>query len=268
MKKTLVTFLLSASLLGQAFAQSVEEKRIQDPSGFITLVPATYQVKQDASGTVVVEPNQNYLVVIKNHHYPNFEAFAAQANLEKDGFALVGDIQQLNTTDRAFRAAKANGASNLIADTFVTFSPHGGGSLIVALSDDQHANAAFQSALRMSRTVQYPAGGVQASGGSAWDQALRGKHLLFLYTSSGFSERVDIYLHNSGAFTFRVNSSSLSANGSGAVGGNSDGQWQITPDGRLVLQFHNGRVNSYGLAPRQAGNEVSLNGKRYFVMND
>lgn len=267
MKKTLVMFLLSASLAGQACAQSVEEKRIQDSSGLSTLVPATYQVKQDASGTVVVEPNQNYLVVIKHHPYPSFEAFAAQANLEKDGFALVGDIQQLNTTDRAFRAARPNGSSNLIADTFVTFSPQGGGSLIVALSDDQHANAAFQSALRMSRSVQYPAGGIQASA-SPWDQALRGKHLLFLYTSSGFSERVDIYLHHSGAFTFRLNSSSLSANGSGAVGGNSDGQWQITSDGRLVLQFHNGRVNNYTLAPRQASNEVSLNGKRYFVMND
>ena len=46
-----------------------------------------------------------------------------------------------------------------------------------------------------------------------------------------------------------------------------DGSWRVMPGGQLVLQFNNGNVGTYSLVPGKAGNEVLLNGKRYFVMN-
>ncbi len=100
-----------------------------------------------------------------------------------------------------------------------------------------------------------------------WQTLLRGKHLIYLYTASGFSERTDIYLCASGRFFYRSDSSSLSNNGSGVVGANSEGNWEISPGGggSLILQFGNGTTRQYKLSRRQAGNEIGLNGNRYFV---
>ena len=106
-----------------------------------------------------------------------------------------------------------------------------------------------------------------SEGASQWQTFLRGKHLLYLFTASGFSERTDIYLCSSGGFFYRSDSSSLSNNGSGVVGANSDGKWKILPSsgGSLILQFGNGTVREYKISRRQAGNEIGLNGNRYFV---
>ncbi len=257
MKHIILAALLSCS---SAWAQ---DQRVSDPAGFSTSVPASFKVSQDASGTVALEPSQKYMVVIKNHSYNNFEAFAQQANLEKDGFTLVGDIRTLNATDRSFRAAKQTATGYLLADTFVCFSPNGGGSLIVALSDEKNADAAYLSAYQMAQNLQY----TQPQKDKLWTSALAGKHLLYLYTGNGYSERKDIYLGSNGQFAQRNDASSASMNGSGFLAGGGDGSWRILPGGQLVLQFNNGNVGSYSLAPGHAGNELLLNGKRYFVMN-
>lgn len=257
MKNILLTALL---LCAPVWAQ---EQRISDPTGFSTSVPASFKVSQDASGTVAVEPQQRYMVVIKNHSYNNFEAFAQQANLARDGFTLVGDVRTLNATDRSFRAAKQTATGYLLADTFVCFSPNGGGSLIVALSDEKNADAAYASAYQVAQKVQYS----QPQKDNLWTSALAGKHLIYLYTGNGYSERKDLYLGANGQFAQRNDASSASMNGSGYLAGGGDGSWRIVPGGRLVLQFNNGNVGNYALAPGKAGNEVLLNGKRYFVTN-
>jgi len=47
---------------------------------------------------------------------------------------------------------------------------------------------------------------------------------------------------------------------------NSDGNWKISPNGsNLILQFRNGKVREYKISRRQAGNEIGLDGNRYFV---
>lgn len=255
--KTLLAVLL---LTGLGWSQ---DQQINNPAGFSTTVPASFKVSSDASGSVAVEPQQKYMVVIKNHAYQNFEAFASEANLEKDGFTLVGEVRSLNGSDRSFRAAKQTPTGYLLADTFVCFSPNGGGSLIVALSDEKNADSAYQSAYQMAQNLRY----TQPQTDKLWTSALRGKHLLFLYTGNGYSERKDIYLGSNGQFAQRNDASSASINGSGFLTGGGDGSWGVLPGGQLVLQFNNGKVGSYSLAPGKAGNEILLNGKRYFVMN-
>lgn len=255
-------YILLAALLTCA-PVCAQDQRVSHPAGFSTSVPASFQVSQDASGTVAVEPNRKYMVVIKNHSYNNFESFAQQANLEKDGFTLVGDVRTVNATDRSFRAAKQTPTGYLLADTFVCFSPNGGGSLIVALSDEKNADAAYLSAYQMAHNLQY----TQPQKDRLWTSALSGKHLLYLYTGNGYSERKDLYLGNDGRFAQRNDASSASMNGSGFVAGGGDGSWQIMPGGQLMLQFNNGNVGTYSLAPGKAGNEVLLNGRRFFVMN-
>ena len=235
---------------------------VRDAAGFSTQVPADFKVTQDASGSLVTSPDQSYVVVIKSHAYANFEAFANDANLAKDGFTLVGDVRTVNATDRSFRAYRSTPEGNLIADTFVCFSPYGGGSLVVALSKENKADAAYNQAYQMAHSLKFSQPAV-----GPWEAALKGKHLVYLYTASGYSERRDLYLLPSGEFAWRSDASSLSMNGSGAVAGGSDGIWRVSPDGQLSLQFRDGHVSNYGLAVGRAGNEVLLNGKRYFVLN-
>ncbi len=266
--KKLFQALLLVGLSGLGWSQTVgpTEQVISNPAGFSTSVPANFVLKQDASGAAAVEPNQGYIVTVKSHHYNNFEAFAADANLAKDGFALVGDVRRINDTDRSFRASKMTPKGYLLADTFVRFSPQGGGSLVVAFSDEAASQDAYYSAYRISEKIQFAAPQLNANV-SYWQTQLSGKHLLYLYTGSGYSERRDLYLFSSGQFRRRNDASSLSANGSGALSGGADGRWQIAGNSQLMLIFDSGEIATYQLAQGKANNEILLNGKRYFVMD-
>lgn len=259
--KVLKTAFLSLIALGTLAGGLSAQTTVDDPAGFRVQVPAGYQVQQDASGTVCSDGNT--IVVVKSHAYGNFESFAQNANLQQDGFTLVGEVQSLNGTDRHFRASKPNPQGGyLIADTFVRFSPHGGGCMIVALSSSEQAERGFYAAQEVSKGVVFS----QAAGaGNVWETALAGKHLLYLYTGNGYSERFDLYLFANRTFSTRSDTSSVSMNGSGATAGGGEGSWRISPAGQLVLSYHNGSQQVYQLAPRQASNEVSLNGKRFFV---
>ena len=124
----------------------------------------------------------------------------------------------------------------------------------------------FRAGLSIAKSVTFTKPQVSAVT-SQWQTLLRGKHLTYFYTASGFSERTDIYLCPSGGFLYRSDTSSLSNSGSGVVGANSDGRWEISPSGggSLTLRFGNGTVRHYRISRRQAGNEIGLNGNRYFV---
>jgi hypothetical protein len=268
LKNTILQGILFVALTGLGWSQTVPatDQIITNSAGFSTSIPAHFVLKQDASGAAAVEPNKGYIVTVKNHQYNNFEAFAAEANLAKDGFTLVGDVRNINDTDRSFRAYKATPKGNLVADTFVRFSPRGGGSLVVVFSDDAAAQEAYYSGYRVSEKIQFSTPALNAVG-SSWQALLANKHLVYLYTSSGYSERRDLYLLSSGQFRRSNDASSLSQSGSGAVNGGSDGTWQIVANSQLVLVSASGEISTYQLAQGKAGNEILLNGKRYFVMD-
>jgi hypothetical protein len=253
-----------------SFASAQVKKRLKDTNGgYSFLPPDGFESKQNEEGFALVNSAQSVILIVKAHKYTNLQQFANEANLEKDGFTLVGKIQDFGENGKTFRASKQNAQGTLIADTFVSFSPHSGGVLVVALSDAKNAEKGFQKGLEISNSLNFSKPTATA-GNSQLENAFRGKHLLYLYTASGFSERTDIYLCSSGAFIFKANSSSLSANGSGAVDGNSDGKWKILSSGNnasLILQFNNGSTRQYSISARQANNEIGLNGKRFFVQN-
>lgn len=259
LKHTLLSLVVWTSLGGALAAQTV----VEDPAGFRLQVPAGYQVQRQADGTVCADGTA--VVVVKSHHYSNFEAFAQNANLAQDGFTLVGEVRSLNNSDRHFRASRPNPEGGyLIADTFVRFSPFGGGSVVVALSKSENADKAYYAGQSLNDKIQFTR--PVATTSNPWEQALAGKHLLYLYTGNGYSERLDLFLYANRAFSTRSDTSSLSMNGSGATAGGGEGRWSINGQGQLVLQYHNGNQQVYQLAPRQASNEISLNGKRFFVM--
>lgn len=261
----LVALALWSSFSLTALAQTV----VEDPSGFRTVVPAGYTVRQDAAGIAATNGAGTTLLAIKSHSYRNFEAFAADANLARDGFSLNGEPRLLERGDGiSFRASKPNPQGGaLVADTFVTFLPEGGGAVVVALSEQSAADAGYYAAYEVTAAIEFfqPQA---TTASSAWDSALRGKHLLYLYTGNGYSERKDIFLFRNGTFAQRVNMSSSSMSGHGAAGGAADGTWKVTGAGQLVMSFYDGRSANYALTARQASNEVGLNGQRYFVLTE
>ena len=259
---------LMLSSVNSALSQSKEtEKRLSDTSGGYSFVaPAGFDSQKNEEGFGLVNTEKNVVVAVKNHSFKSFEEFSTQSNLERDGFSLVGKVQDLGLKGKTFLVAKQTPEGVMTVDTFVLFSPYGGGTLIVSFTEKDNNQKGFQAGLQIAKSVAFTKPQMSEAA-SQWQTLLSGKHLLYLYTASGFSERTDIYLCSSGRFLYRSDSSSLSNNGSGLVGANSDGNWEISPSGggSLVLQFGNGTMRQYKISRRQAGNEIGLNGNRYFV---
>jgi hypothetical protein len=268
-QKLRVLFLsfLILTFAASVFSQSKQtEKRLSDTSGgYSFAAPTGFESNQNEEGFGLVNTEKTVVIAVKNHNFKTFQEFSAQSNLEKDGFSLVGKVQDFGEKGKTFLVAKQTAQGVLLADTFILFSPFGGGTLIVSFSEKANNQSGFQAAMQIAKSVTF-AKPLTSEAASQWQTFLRGKHLIYLYTSGGFSERTDIYLCSSGGFSYRSDSSSLSNNGSGAVGANSDGNWKISPSGTsLILQFSSGATREYKISRRQAGNEIGLNGNRYFV---
>lgn len=265
--RLLFPLFLVTTLAASVFSQPKQtEKRLSDASGGYSFVaPTNFDSSQNEEGFGLVDTGKTVVIAVKNHNFKSFQEFSAQSNLEKDGFSLVEKAQDFGETGKTFLVAKQTAQGVLLANTFVLFSPYGGGTLIVAFSDRDNNQKGFQAALQIAKSVAFTKPSTSEAA-NQWQKILSGKHLIYLYTSSGFSERTDIYLCASGGFSYRSDSSSLSNNGSGAVGANSDGNWKISPSGTsLILQFGSGAVREYKISRGQTGNEIGLNGKRYFV---
>lgn len=269
LQKFRVFFLpfLVLSSVNPLLSQSWEsEKRLSDPGGVYSFTAlAGFDLKQNEEGFGLVNTEQTVMIAVKSHNFKSFEEFSAKSSLEKDGVSLVGAVQAFGEKGKTFRVSKHTSQGVLLVDTFVLFSPYGGGTLIVAFSERDNDQKGFQAALQIAKSVRFTKS-QPAEIANQWQGVLRGTHLIYLYTTSGFSERTDIFLCSSGEFLYRNDSSSLSNNGSGAVGANSDGRWKISPNGvSLILQFRSGTVREYKISRRQAANEISLNGNSYFV---
>ncbi len=261
MKKLL--FLMIVAALGIA-AHAQTGSRVTDTAGFDFIPPSGWKSSSSADGHAFVDQAQNHIVIIKAHNYSNFQAFAAEANLAGDGLTLVGEPKVSGRTTH-FRAAKQNGAVTMVVDTFVLFSPHGGGVTAVSLTDQDHAEQGYRYASEAAASVRFFK---PAAASSLWKDALSGKQLIYLYTGSGYSERQDILLCASGTFHqttdmggFNPNNANDSSFGARGV---KSGVWRVNGS-QLVLTFSGGSTSSFNISKRQASNEIGLNGKRYFL---
>jgi len=101
-----------------------------------------------------------------------------------------------------------------------------------------------------------------------WEKRISGKKLIYLYTSNGFSDKTIIYLNSNKTFEGSLESVSVSQLGSGSTRNSSNGTWKINKLSNatwLDLTHKDGTSESLLLEQRQAGNEINMNGKRFFV---
>lgn len=261
--------LLTCIFLASATYAQPSENRLSDSSGSYSFtVPTSWKSSSDTQGFALENPGKTVILAIKAHNYKNFAAFAEDANLERDGLELVGKPLEI-TGGTAFRTTKKTPSGTIYIGTCVMFSPHGGGVVIVALSNEANAATGLESGWNVSQSVRFAKPSTRASAGQS-KSALSGKHLLYLYTGNGYSERKDIYLCASGGFYHSTSLGGFTPNNSGGGSFGSlaskHGSWTISGDGaKLTLTFQNGRTGEYRITKRQAPNEIGLNGQRFFV---
>jgi hypothetical protein len=256
----------NAFVLGQESRAAVEN-RINSADGYSFNALKGWTKKDGDGGFVLVNPAQTIIIAVKSHHYKDFKAFMADANLEGDGLKQIGEAINVNESTKYFRAARRTDQGVLVVDTLVLFSLYGGGLAIASLTDDKNAENGLKAAAEVAKTVLFSKPQTSTAG-SEWQTFLRGKQLIYFYTGNGYSERRDIWLCPSGNFYMTFDGSSLSNIGSGVVSANNRGTWRAVNSGgshQLILQFQNGQMRRYNLSRRQTAGEISLDNSRYFV---
>ncbi len=242
--------------------------RLTDISGSYSFaVPSGWNSNANEEGFALVNLQKTLVLAIKDHNYDSFAAFAADANLERDGLELIGTPREI-TGGAAFTTTKKTPKGTIYINTCVLFSPHGGGMVIVALSNQADSAAASASGLSVAESVRFSKSQETAVGRSE----LSGKHLLYMYTGNGYSERKDIYLCASGGFYHSSNLGGFTPNDSDGSSFGSQhskhGTWKISANGaKLILNFQNGGTTQYNISKRPATNEIGLNGQRFFVQS-
>lgn len=260
--------LFSAASFGQAPA-TADRKMSDTAAGYSFTAPGGWKSSQNAEGFAFVNPAETIILSVRQHGYRDFASLARDTTFEP-GFEVSGQPQDLKGGGKALRVTKKNPNGVGVIDFFVTFSPNGGGVIVMALSDSRNAEAAFYAGLKISDSVTFskPQQQAAAGGSSAWQSTLAGKHLLYLYSGNGYFEEKHIYLCKAGTFFQTTGSGGFNPtdanDGSFAARGGKRGQWAVWGN-TLQLRFQDGSVGNYSITPRPAGNEIGLNGRRYFV---
>ena len=260
-------------MLIQGFSQESAGGRVTDAAaGFSFGPPAGFIADRGPDGYSFVNSEKTILLVVRPHRYATFEAAVRDTTLDP-GTKIVVQPQDLKGGGKFVRLSKPTTQGLAIVDIFVLFSPNGGGVTVIGLSDVKNADRSLFGAAEIAKSIVFtrPAASVgSAASPSGWQSILLGKHLLFLYSGNGYFEEKHIYLCSSGTFLQRTGQGGFSPGdvdgpSFGARGGRR-GAWAISGDD-LILRFQDGSVGQYKITRRQAGNEVGLNGSRYFIEN-
>ena len=268
MRSILLAFIAMA-LCGLVSAQR-EERLASESEGYSFAVPKGFTGQAGGEGFALVNAAKTVLIAVKSHGYRDFNAFAGDANLERDGLQLVGEPRAI-TGGTTFRTTKRTDQGMIVIDTSVVFMPAGGGVTVVAMSDEANWEASFKAGAEVAQSVRFE----EPKPSGADDRVRRvlaGKNLVYLFTGNGYSERKDILLCSSGRFYQSTDMGGFDTKDvdgpSFAATGGKHGTWAISGGGtRLVLRFAGGGVTTYTLSARQASNEIGMNGQRFFVQS-
>lgn len=266
-----IGFIMAFAAFGNAqVSQIISGQRLTDDSGGYSFsAPSGWKSSKSEGGFTLANPANTVVIFVKPHNYETFAAAVKDMNLN-DNSRVLGEPQNLQNGGRSVRIAQTTAKGVAVIDLFVLFSPSGGGAVVIAMTDTVNADASFTAGLKVSEGVTFVKRERSDTAASPWQAALAGKHLLYLYSGNGYFEEKHIYLCSSGVFLQKTGSGGFSPGdadgGSFAGKGGTRGKWGITGS-TLVMQFPDGSVGQYAISRRQAGNEVGLNGKRYFVQS-
>jgi hypothetical protein len=247
-------------------------RRENSPSGFSFVVPTGWTSTRQANGSYLLSRgrDQEEFLGLDLHGYNDREVFINETRASVSGnVRLLAPIAYYGSNGvSSVMVLSQNGQQANVAAVAV-FSPFGGGVQVNAGNFNRAYRdeyLALAKSIASSIVFSRPAATTLTT---QWQQRLNGKRLMFLQTGNGSSDKVTYDLCSQGTFVFASNTSYLSGGFSAAGADDDRGTWRLVQRGQvayLVLQSPKSGTRELELQPRSAANEVSLGGKRYFVV--
>lgn len=266
----------SSSVTSSGTAQRSTGQRLNDAFiGFAFNAPAGWQMKEENGGFVFGQQGQEIAITVTPHNYNDLNAIKNDSKNVQDPSSntyLNARFEPYsNTSAWVIFNGTIKGQPYTIA-TISLISPHGGGVNVSSLSPASSYNDALTNTLRaIANTIVFSKPQTSALA-EQWKGRLKGKELLYLNTANGLSDKFSIDLCPTGQFSKKndTNYSSQTFSDGFTYAGRSgnDGRWEVVIRNNvpvLLLKANDGQVSYYEISVRQAGNEIGLNGKRYFV---
>lgn len=266
---------VATSVVAQSPSRAVADASVE----YDFMAPSGWKQSAKKGGYMLVNSSETVYVLVRPHSRNNFADAVRDTEID-NSYRVVGGPQDLANGGKTFRVTKQNpNGSTGVVDIYVMLAPRGGGVIVFALSSPSTAPAAFEAGLSVANSVTFAGSAstfsrraapstATASATTGWGSKLSNRHLLFLYSGNGYFEERHIYLCSTGSFVQTTGSGGYTPGnadgGSFGARGGRRGQWAVT-DSALTLQFQDGALVQYNITPRQASNEVGLNGKRYFL---
>ncbi|MFN8345844.1 MAG: hypothetical protein U0X91_12605 [Spirosomataceae bacterium] len=243
--------------------------------GFSFNAPAGWQTKEENGNFAFSQPGKEVAITVTPHNYNDLNALKNDTKNVQDPASntyLNARVEPYSNTGAwVIFNGTIKGQAYTIA-TIALISPNGGGVNITSLSPASLYNEILTNTLRtIANTVAFSKPQTSPLT-EQWKNRLKSKELLYLNTSNGLSDKFSIDLCSNGQF-FRKDDSSYSSqtftDGFTYAGrSGNEGRWEIAARGNvpvLLLKANDGQVSQYEISVRQAGNEIGLNGRRYFV---
>jgi hypothetical protein len=251
-------------------------RALKDPGGsFSFKAPAGWNAEEKEGSFLITKPgsSKEIYIIVSPHQHRDLKQVASETepyfNAEENTY-LTGLHKFLGDQLWVRYTGKSQGNEVTIHTLFLN-SPHGGGAQLVGIvAGEDTGLEVFRELRSMAATFVYHKPAISAAA-SRFDKMLRGKQLLYLHTSGGFSDKWSYDLCSDGQFYYRGNSSGLSGGDSTlsyASSSNNAGTWKITSLGNnsvLNLYYRDGNVSQMTLQDNNSTESVLLNGKRYFI---
>ncbi len=266
----------SAGAKASTTAPAATGARIADPtSGYSFQTPAAWKNQEQGGGFVLNKVGSEVAMSVSPHEYKTLAEMRAQvldANDPASNTYLKAQTQAYGSNGLLIRFDGTAQGKAVVIEMISLLSPNGGGVTVAATGAKDQYGAEYTSLVKsVANSVQFSKPQT-SSLAEQWKQKIKGKRLDYYYTGNGMADHYIIHVCSEGTFVYKNDNSYSSNNAytdfSYASAGADAGKWQVVARGAqptLILRFNDGRVWEYPLSPGKAGNEILLNGKRYFV---
>ncbi len=256
-------------------APAASGARVGDPSnGYSFQLPSSWTQTLENGSYIIKKAGINAQIGLAPHNYSSLDEIRRNAFDVQDAASntfLRATVAPYGANSLFIRYDGQAQGQVVIIEMVSMVSPNGGGVSVVGSGAQADYSAQITTAIKtIANSVQFQKPQVSPVA-QQWKQRVTGKQLLFLQTGNGSSDKITIDLCAAGRFAYYSDSSYMSGGFSQFSYAGQDansGTWKIIARGSqpvLQLFFDSGSLQEYQLSARQAGNEIGLNGQRYFI---
>lgn len=249
-----------------------------DPNGqFRFTVPENWTISEQEGNYFLTNSALALPIIISRHNEQQIDQSVASVGDINDEASKTFVKMKARKLDDHTAYTKGEGTVQqqpFLIEILTLFSPYGGGiSLIVSYNNQPYTQDYLQVMQQIASSVQFSK--TTLSGAALqWQERVKGKKLLYLFTDNYGSQRVDIDLYVNGTFSYNNNNGMMSSGGvgTGTYAGEDrfTGSWKLDTNGStvvLILTGNTGRSLQFTLQDGTSSTQILLNNKRYFIQS-